>query len=196
MKLHIENLTLNVHPQRGLMADALMKAMMHTSAEIDDRASLTLPRLGQAWDEQRGSLVGLCPGGSESRDYALILPFSADADLGDRAWGERGKDIPGAKHDTDGFANTKAMAEAGNSLAKDILNMEVDGMSGLYLPARHEARPAFLIAADKFDKTKLHWTSTQSSATSAWGQDFGDGGQYTGGKSDEFVFRLVRRVFL
>lgn len=196
MKLHIENLTLNVHPQRALMADALLKAVMHTSAEIGDRANLALPRLGKAWDEQRGSLVGLCPGGSESRDYALILPFSAKANLGERAWGERGKDIPGAKHDIDGLANTKAMAEAGNSLAKDILGMEVDGMSGLYLPARHEARMAFLITADKFDKTKLHWTSTQSGALNAWGQDFDVGGQSSNSKNYEFVFRLVRRVFL
>ena len=195
MKLHIENLTLNVHQQRPIMADAILRAM-NASERIADRAKVVLPNLGEAWDEQRGRLIGLCPGGTTGPDYALILPFSKDADLGERIWGERGKEIPGADHIWDGLANTMAMAAAGNQLAKDILSLEADGTSGLYLPARHEARTAFLIAADQFDKTKAHWTSTQSGAYHAWFQYFDDGFQYTDAEDKEFQVRLVRRFEL
>jgi hypothetical protein len=197
MKLHIENLNLHLHAARPLMADALLKAMTERSTDAANECStIALPRIGQVWDEQRGTFLGVMPGVNGDRDYALILPVSKDADLGKRPWGERGKDIPGATSNTDGAGNTKAMAEAGNALATEVLGMEVDGFSGLYIPARHEARLAYLMAADLFDKDSWHWTCTQCSPYHAWSQDFDGGGQYDNYKYDEGVVRLVRRFFL
>lgn len=197
MKLHIENLNLHLHAARPLMADAILKAMTERTSDVAANSSITLPRVGQVWDEQRGTFLGVMPGVGGGRDYALILPVSKDANLGKRPWGERGKDIPGATSNTDGFANTQAMADAGNALATEVMGMEVDGFSGLYIPARHEARMCFLFAADHFDRDSWHWTSTQCSASSAWLQDFDDGGQDTNDKNDGGgVVRLVRRSFL
>lgn len=197
MKLHIENLNLHLHADRPLMADALLKAITERSTEAaNERSTIALPRVGQVWDEQRGTFLGVMPGVNGGRDYALILPVSKDADLGKRAWGEHGKDIPGAASSTDGAANTQAMADAGNALATEVIGMEVDGFSGLYIPARHEARLAFLMAADLFDKDSWHWTSTQCSPDYAWFQIFDDGNQDGNIKNYEGVVRLVRRFFL
>lgn len=197
MKLHIENLNLHLHAGHPLMADAMLKAITERStAAANERSTIALPRVGQVWDEQRGTFLGVMPGVSGGRDYALILPISKGADLGKRQWGERGKDIPGATSNTDGAANTRAMADAGNALATEVIGMEDDGFSGLYIPARHEARLAFLMAPDLFDKTLWHWTSTQSSPYYAWGQHFADGYQVSNLKDYEGVVRLVRRFFL
>jgi hypothetical protein len=155
----------------------------------------SVPRVGQVWDEQRGTFLGVMPSFSGGRDYALILPVSKDADLGKRPWGERGKGIPGATSNTDGAANTQAMADAGNALATEVIGREVDGFSGLYIPARHEARLAFLMAANLFDKDSWHLTSTQCSPDAAWYQGFDVGNQYNDFKSREGVVRLVRRVY-
>jgi hypothetical protein len=179
------------------MADALLKAITERSTDAaNEHSTIALPRIGQVWDEQRGTLLGVMPGVNGGRDYALILPISKDADLGKRPWGERGKDIPGATSNTDGAGNTKAMAEAGNALATEVIGIEVDGFSGLYIPARHEARLAYLMSADLFDKDLWHWTSTQCSPYNAWIQHFDGGTQGNGSKSYEGVVRLVRRFFL
>lgn len=197
MKLHIENLNLHLHAARPVLADALLKAITERSTDAaNELNNIALPRIGQVWEEQRGTFLGVMPGTNGGGDYALILPLNTRANLGARAWGERGKDIPGATSDTDGAANTQAMADAGNALATEVIGMEVDGFSGLYIPARHEARLAYLMAADLFDKNSWHWTSTQSSPNGAWIQDFGAGHQGADGKSSEGVVRLVRRFFL
>jgi hypothetical protein len=198
MKFHIENLNLHLHAARPLMADAILKAITERSTDAANvRSTIALPRIGQVWDEQRGTFLGVMPGVNGGRDYALILPVSKDTDLGKRPWGERNKDIPGATSSTDGAGNTKAMADAGYALATEVLGMEVDGFSGLYIPARHEARLAYLMAADLFDKDSLHWTSTQCSPSYAWYQNFDGGNQYGNSlKSNEGVVRLVRRLFL
>lgn len=197
MKLHIENLNLHLHAARPLMADALLKAITERSTDAaNEHSAIALPRIGQVWDEQRGTFLGVMPGVNGGRDYALILPISKDSDLGNRPWGERGKDIPGATSNTDGAGNTKAMAEAGNALATEVIGMEVDGFSGLYIPARHEARLAFLMAADLFNKDSWHWTSTQCSPSNAWDQNFVGGDQDYSSKDSEGAVRLVRRFFL
>ncbi|OIR11004.1 hypothetical protein GALL_71750 [mine drainage metagenome] len=54
------------------------------------------------------------------------------------AWHEDEIDVPGAKSYNDGMANTLAMAEAGSSLAKTVLEMEIDGLKDFYIPSQDE----------------------------------------------------------
>jgi len=52
-------------------------------------------------------------------------------------WGETGKKIDAA-HVADGLANTKAMAEAGSNLAKQVLELKLNEHEDWYIPARDE----------------------------------------------------------
>lgn len=47
-------------------------------------------------------------------------------------------DVPGAKSCNDGLANTRAMAEAGSPIAKQVLGLEIDGLNDFYIPAQDE----------------------------------------------------------
>jgi hypothetical protein len=152
----------------------------------------TLPQVGQMLEEQRGIFLGLFPD-DNGGNYGLILPTGEGADLGNHEWGLYCTDVPGATSNTDGLANTRAMADAGSEVAKLALAAEVDGLGGLYIPSRHEARLAYLVAADRFDASVWHLTSTQRSARLAWTQHFGGGLQDTTSKSVEARVRLVRR---
>ena len=187
MNITINEAHLHLQLQPGLMATLPEGLRIKRNA---------LPQVGQVYDEQRGVFLGLLPDGNGG-NYGLILPTGEGADLGNHAWGLYGTDVTGATSNTDGLANTQAMAEAGSEVAKLALAAEVDGMGGLYIPSRHEARLAYLVAADRFDASVWHLTSTQRSAHDAWIQDFGVGSQDGYGfKSFEARVRLVRRFTL
>ena len=69
--------------------------------------------------------------------YALIVsPKQAGETEG--AWGDYGKDVPGARSFFDGAANTLAMAEAGSSIAQGVLKLEINGYSDWHIPSRDE----------------------------------------------------------
>jgi len=70
--------------------------------------------------------------------YGLIVSPKARGDLPNQPWGEYGQDIPKALSCNDGRANTYAMAEAGCTLAKTILALDIDGHTDWYLPSRDE----------------------------------------------------------
>ena len=70
--------------------------------------------------------------------YGLIVSPKARGDLPNQPWGEYGQDIPNARSCNDGRANTSAMAEAGCTLAKSILALDIDGHTDWYLPSRDE----------------------------------------------------------
>lgn len=55
---------------------------------------------------------------------------------------------------------------------------------------------AFLPGGSEAIEPKAIWSSTQCSADYAWGQDFGDGGQYAGSKGGKFLGVAVRRLVL
>lgn len=154
--------------------------------------SNAIPALGQMWEEQGGVRAAVMRGHGMP-DYHLIIPVEAAATIIDTHWGEYGKRIKGADSDTDGFANTRAMAEADNELAKRILGLEIAGHADLYLPARHELRACYLNVPELFDADCWWWTSTQSSAYYAWGQYFDNGNQHTCGESIQGRARAVRR---
>lgn len=74
----------------------------------------------------------------DGEEYALIIAPKALGEHNDTVWHTTYDDIPGAKHYTDGLANTQAMAAAGSELAKWALALDIDGQQDWYLPSLDE----------------------------------------------------------
>lgn len=68
--------------------------------------------------------------------YALIVaPKSTELD---DEWNDSHKFVNGATSFYDGKANTLAMAEAGSTLAKQVLGLNIHGHTDWYIPSRDE----------------------------------------------------------
>ena len=67
---------------------------------------------------------------------------------------------------------------------------------GSRLPTKREAALLYANLPDEFDKSDWHWTSTPYSASLAWLQFFGYGGQSDTTKSSERLCRAVRLIQL
>lgn len=66
----------------------------------------------------------------------IVAPKSSEIES---AWHQDDElDVTGATSYHDGLANTKAMAESGSALAKQIGALEIDGHSDWYLPSQDE----------------------------------------------------------
>lgn len=109
------------------------------------------------------------------------------------AWGEYGVEIKGAGCYSDGEANTRAMAEAGSVIA--IKALELDG----FIPSCLEGQLLMAAKADglvKLREDRYHWLSSQRSADTAYGMDFGGGWLNLDVKSHERLARPVRRIYV
>ncbi len=153
------------------------------------------PRLGEFWQGEGGFNAGIMRGVNGHPDYHLIVSPDDLGSFKDAQWGCEGKEITGADSLWDGLSNTKAMAAAGSELAKKILSLEIDGHNDFYLFAPKESNLCFANCQDQFPE-EWHWTSRQSSAYTAFIQDFEDGGQDTGHKSGHDWGRAVRRKLI
>lgn len=149
----------------------------------------TFPQPGQPWPSLSALYAGIIakPDGTA---WSLLRPTDVPA-LPDQVWGEYGQVIEGADDPFDGYANTLAMAAAGNKLALAVRELPGD----CYLPSRMEALVLFLTLREQIGGGWV-WTSTQYSASDAWGQGFGDGDQYIDGKVAELRAVPVRRSLL
>lgn len=139
--------------------------------------------------------------------HALILAPKADGELEDVRWHKNTKRIDGATHYADGLANTRAMAEAGSPLAKQILALRIGGFDDWHLPSRLQALVLFgeLRALPQFAEdqpeglaTEWYWTSAQHAEGSgfAWYQSFFYGYQDRFHKACELRARAVRTIKL
>ena len=154
-----------------------------------------LPHLGGAfWAVQRAK-----PGSGQA-DYAIIVPPGPEFERRKIAWGSYGADEPGAICQWDGLANTKALLAGGNDhpVVADLAHEDdVEGLSGLYLPALRELKALYANGCDAFDPNLWYWSSTQCSRNSAWGQVFYYG--YSGAFLKDWsggAARFVRRSSL
>ena len=79
---------------------------------------------------------------------------------------------------------------------EDAIRWASDLGDGARLPTRFESALLYANLQDKLDASRWHWTRTQYSSYSAWGQGFSSGYQGYGDKSYEFRARAVRRLVL
>jgi hypothetical protein len=197
--MRIKNLSIHFHgsplPLAGQILDSLRDRAKEQPPVRYGRLT-DLPQVGQLIDGEGGVFAGLLPVSPDARPAALIVPSYPALSFSGVAWGERGVDIQGATDDNDGRGNTAAMAEAGNETAQRILQLEVDGHKDWYWPARNELRLAYITAKHLFLMDDWYWSSTQSSAVTAWYQYFISGGQDDYDKSVSARVRAVRRLIL
>lgn len=73
----------------------------------------------------------------DGQAFALIVAPKAVGQI-EGEWTEDYKDVQGALSFNDGFANTKAMAEAGSELAQRIQALDIDGSTDWYIPSLDE----------------------------------------------------------
>jgi hypothetical protein len=109
-------------------------------------------------------------------------------------WGNYGKDVPGTSSRSDGKANTDAMALAGCPAALRVREISIDGHADYYLPALGELNSAAANVPELFSKKGWYWTSTQTSRSYAFVQDFKYGSSGWTGKGTERRVRAFRRV--
>ena len=157
--------------------------------------TIALPKLGTLFAAQGGIFAGVMPVQAEGPEYGLIVCTDPAGTFVDTPWGDPRKALRGCASDDDGLANTLAMAEAGNDLARCVLALDINGFTDWYIPARNELRLAYVTARAHFEP-RWYWSSTQYSAGYAWGQYFGDGDQYLYGKAYEGRVRAVRRFLI
>lgn len=152
-------------------------------------STLTPPRIGDYWAGQGGIYVGHMLDG----DTPIYLILATKPFYG--AWGRYGNEIEGEFSHSNGQHNSKLIlaAEPKNPLLSAITSHEADGHTDFYLPAIFENN-LICINAQKHLEKGWHWSSTQYSARSAWGQDFEDGNQHIYYKDYSYAARAVRRL--
>ncbi|MFY1052349.1 hypothetical protein ACOQNP_12105 [Ectopseudomonas khazarica] len=121
-------------------------------------------------------------------EFALV-DLGAGAEI-EGAWGEYGQEVETTHGD--GEKNTRAMAEAGSTIAIKALE------TGAYIPSALEchllmhAKETGVI--EDLREDRFYWSSTQFSAYPACTMAFEDGWQFSDGKSSERPVRLVRKI--
>lgn len=158
--------------------------------------ALQIPALGAPWPEQGGIYAGVVRGVDAAHDHHLIVCTDPAGAYKDVPWGEYGKDVAGASSKFDGAANTRAMAEAGSDIAKQVLALDLAGFTDWHIGSQADMHVAFANCAEAFDTDDWYWTSTQISRYGAFIQDFENG--YSGwyGKGDDCRVRAVRTIQL
>ncbi|WP_382155335.1 DUF1566 domain-containing protein [Hydrogenophaga sp. ANAO-22] len=165
------------------------------AAVVATMAALVPPRIGEHWAGQGGVYVGIIRGRDGQPDYHLIAAIGTH-ELEDVTWGEYGKRIEGCDSYHDGKANTAAMAEAGNGIAKRIQALDIEGNTDWHLPSQAEIHLLAANVKEAMNQGDCYWTSTQGSASIAWYQSFGHGNQYVDFKDAELRAVAVRAIQL
>ncbi|HBO3905360.1 TPA: DUF1566 domain-containing protein [Pseudomonas aeruginosa] len=151
------------------------------------------PAIGAEWHGQGGIYAGLMRGRDGQPDYHLIVA-SAESD-GELQWGGYGSKSS-ATSKWDGLANTKALVEEGGHPAAEFAaSVTISGHNDFYLPAQAELMLAWANVPDVFAEG-WHWSSTQSSATSAFTTSLFGGNTSTTVKTRALRVRPARRLMI
>ena len=179
-----------------LAVASVFAQVLPTAANVQPVTSHSIPELGAIWPGQGGFNGGLVAASGDVPAHYLIV---AAKDVGDREWGGRGIEVKGLSK-TDGYTNTQVLIgnddETKYPAADACAEYQADGHHDFYLPAAAELYHCWLNVPDLFAKDTWYWSSSQRSATIAFGMDFGGGYQLSYGKSIELRARPVRRLFI
>ena len=177
-------------PRLAEIAIASVFAPGLPAANVMVAALSDAPAIGEYWPGQGGINAGFVAARGDVPAHYLIL---GDKDLGEFKWG-RYQEESAATSKWDGKANTDALIAAGGHPAAAAARAHTaDGHSDFDLPAAAQLHQVW--AHDLISKG-YYWSSSQRSASNAFGMTFGGGGQDTSGKSYELRVRPVRRFFI
>lgn len=134
------------------------------------------PNIGEYWKGQGGLYAGIMPDYEGNQPRVLIV---AEDEAVDVPWGGVGATEAGAHAKDDGAANTRDLVNCGrlshsHHAARFASGYEKDGHRDFYLPSRLELDVAYVTIRNAFDENDWYWSSTEQSATLAWGRNFGD----------------------
>jgi hypothetical protein len=73
----------------------------------------------------------------DGQPFAIIVAPKSVGEI-ETVWNDTYKSVDGAKSFNDGLSNTLAMAEAGSKAAKWALGLDIEGVTGWYLPSLDE----------------------------------------------------------
>ncbi|WP_430318176.1 DUF1566 domain-containing protein [Pseudomonas nitroreducens] len=157
---------------------------------------LNPPAIGQHWQGQAGTYVGVMRGENGEPDYHLIAP--KDAQIESIIYGGYGQRISGADHIRDGLANTRALlaADTDHPAAKWAAEQQAEGHADLYLPSRAEAYLCWANIPEQFEDKGWWITSTQYGPDGAWIQYFAGGLQDYDVKDHARPAFAVRRIVI
>ena len=146
--------------------------------------------IGEYWPGQGGIYAGIMRDGDHQ--WHLIL---ADQSTIKTTWGEYPSEIPGEFSRRDGLANTRLIlaAEPQNTAALQCTQLIIDSHQDYYWPAQCENNLLFANLPEHLEKC-WHWSSTQYSSDTAWGQGFEYGYQTIRIKGSKLAVRAVRRL--
>ena len=137
------------------------------------------------------------PGYSASVQKGLVAT-TADISTG-AIWGCIGLPISGATGTAIGTGNANTVAiiadcETAGIAARLCADLVQGGYSDWYLPSKNELNALYTNkdAIGGFDEFAFYWSSSQSSSTEAWYQEFFDGAQFTDPKDFEVKVRAIR----
>ncbi|WP_418145472.1 hypothetical protein ABL850_14920 [Variovorax paradoxus] len=185
MQLHIAHATINLQLPSSALEQIDVTNML-SSGSVASAFDLTPPARGKYWAGQGGHYICTQPALLGLPARHLVFGASEAEDL---AFGPS-VDVPGAKSQLDGRANTTALLTASrdHAAAKWASEYEADGHSDFHLPSRMDLLMAYVCAPSLFKKSGWYWSSTQGSRSSAFVQDFEVGFSFWG------VLGSVRRV--
>lgn len=153
------------------------------------------PRVGEYWPGQGGIYAGIMPDYEGRSPYHLVLSVDEGQPL---EWGGYLRDDEHASSDSNGQANTDALARCGHAhpAARWAADYRKDGHNDFHLPAKRELDMLAHSVPDQFSRTAWYWSSTQRTDTSAWGHNFN--GMPLGHLYKAFAgrARAVRRIFV
>ena len=141
--------------------------------------------------------------------YALFVPPKAlGQSPSNLQWKTSNTSTSGTASLTNGFANSEAMNDASHPAAQYCRGLSIGGKADFYLPAKDELNQLAINMApgstaatlfqtgqsEAFDTSIYYWSSTESNAYQAWGQNFSDGFQIGDFKISNLLVRGVRRL--
>jgi hypothetical protein len=175
--------------------DKIWRQALDWAAAKQPATASAPPALGAMWEGQGGHYGGTMPERNGKPGYHLIVASLQGEDL---KYGPYNLDVAGAGDHWDGQVNTEALAAnmAAHPAAHWARSQAADGHTDFYLPAHAELMQLWINVPQLFKPEGWYWTSTQSSPSGAWVQDFEGGHSRVDSKDREFRAVAVRRLAL